>query len=137
MPTSTRRHCAVLVRRMLEGMYPGDAVCAVKDNTLQGYINERDAGRYSFAKATTRRTAANSPDRQFYSGNSPRLGAVCEIDSTKLDVQVWDDKGAVFRPTLTVLFDVASRVPLAWAIHADAPNGYDHALLLARAIVGR
>ncbi|WP_417555646.1 Mu transposase C-terminal domain-containing protein [Microbacterium sp.] len=137
MPTSTRRHCAILVRRLLESMYPGDAVCDIKDNTLQGYINERDAGRYSFDKATTRRTAANSPDRAFYSGNSSRLGAVCEIDSTKLDVQVWDDKGNIFRPTLTVLFDVASRVPLAWAIHADAPNGYDHALLLARAIVGR
>ncbi|WP_156366340.1 Mu transposase C-terminal domain-containing protein [Microbacterium sp. No. 7] len=26
---------------------------------------------------------------------------------------------------------------MAWAIHADSPNGYDHALLLARAIVGR
>lgn len=137
MPTSTRRHCALLVRRTLESMYPGDAVCAVKDGTLQGYINERDAGRYSFAKATTRRTAANSPDREFFSGNASRLGAVCEIDSTKLDVQVWDDRGNVFRPTATVLFDVASRVPLAWAIHADAPNGFDHALLLARAIVGR
>lgn len=137
MPTSTRRHCALLVRRTLEVMYPGDAVCAIKDGTLQGYINERDAGRYSFAKATTRRTAANSPNREFFSGNASRLGAVCEIDSTKLDVQVWDDKGNVFRPTATVLFDVASRVPLAWAIHADAPNGFDHALLLARAIVGR
>lgn len=137
MPTSTRRHCALLVRRTLSEMYPGDAICEIKDGTLQGYINERDAGRYSFAKATTRRTAANSPDREFYSGNASRLGAVCEIDSTKLDVQVWDDKGNVFRPTATVLFDVASRVPLAWAIHADAPNGFDHALLLARAIVGR
>lgn len=137
MPTSTRRHCALLVRRTLSQMYPGDAICEIKDGTLQGYINERDAGRYSFAKATTRRTAANSPEREFFSGNASRLGAVCEIDSTKLDVQVWDDKGNVFRPTATVLFDVASRVPLAWAIHADTPNGFDHALLLARAIVGR
>lgn len=137
MPTSSRRHCAALVRRMLEGAYPGQAVCAVAGNTLQGYINERDAGRYSFEKATTRRTAANSPDRPFGTGNAPRLGQVCEIDSTKLDVQVWDDAGHTFRPTLTVLFDVASRTPLAWAIHADAPGGYDHALLLARAIVGR
>ena len=137
MPTSTRRHCALLIRRTLEDMYAGDAICAIKDGTLQGYINERDAGRYSFAKATTRRTAANSPDREYFSSNASRLGAVCEIDSTKLDVQVWDDKGNVFRPTATVLFDVASRVPLAWAVHADAPNGFDHALLLARAIVGR
>ncbi|MGP6176483.1 Mu transposase C-terminal domain-containing protein, partial [Microbacterium sp. A196] len=137
MPTSSRRHCAALVRRTLEGMYPGDPICAIKDTTLQSYINERDAGRYSFDKATTRRTAANSPDRQFFSGNAHRLGAVCEIDSTTLDVQVWDDKGNTYRPIVTALFDVASRVPLAWAIHSDAPNGYDHALLLARAIVGR
>ncbi|MCG7413471.1 Mu transposase C-terminal domain-containing protein [Microbacterium aurum] len=137
MPTTTRRHCALLVRRMLESMYPGDSVCDIKGTTLQGYINERDAGRYSFDKATTRRTAANSPDRQHFSGNAFRLGAVCEIDSTLLDVQVWDDKGNTYRPTATVLFDVASRVPLAWAIHADSPNGFDHALLLARAIVGR
>lgn len=137
MPTTTRRHCAILVRRTLEGMYPGDPVCNITDTTLQGYINERDAGRYSFDKATTRRTAANSPDRQHFSGNASRLGQVCEIDSTKLDVLVWDDKGGTYRPTATVLFDVASRVPLAWAIHADSPNGLDHALLLARAIVGR
>ncbi|WP_282858955.1 Mu transposase C-terminal domain-containing protein [Pseudoclavibacter helvolus] len=137
MPTSSRRHCAALVRRALEDMYPGDPICSIKDTTLQSYINERDAGRYSFAKATTRRTAANSPDRQFFSGNAHRLGAVCEVDSTTLDVQVWDDKGNTFRPIVTALFDVASRVPLAWAIHADAPNGFDHALLLARAIVGR
>lgn len=137
MPTTTRRHCAVLIRRSLEAMYPGDSICDIKNHTLQGYINERDAGRYSFDKATTRRTAANSPDRQFFSRNVSRLGAVCEIDSTKLDVQVWDDKGNVFRPTATILFDVASRVPMAWAIHANSPNGYDHALLLARAIVGR
>ena len=137
MPTSSRRHCAALVRRTLEAMYPGDEVCAVKDTTLQGYINERDAGRYSFAKSTTRRTRSNSPAREFCSGNAHRLGAVCEIDSTSLDVQVWDEKGNVFRPTVTALFCVASRVPLAWAIHADHPNGFDHALLLARAIVGR
>ncbi|WP_029265175.1 MULTISPECIES: Mu transposase C-terminal domain-containing protein [unclassified Microbacterium] len=137
MSTSSRRHCAALVRRALESMYPGDAICEIKDTTLQGYINERDAGRYSFAKATTRRTASNSPDREYFSGNAHRLGAVCEIDSTKLDVQVWDDKGNIFRPTVTGLFCVGSRIPMAWAIHADSPNGYDHALLLARAIVGR
>lgn len=137
LPTSTRRHCAILVRRALQQMFPDDPLCDIKDNTLQGYINERDAGRYSFEKATSRRTAANSPAREFYSVSAHQLGAVCEIDSTTLDVQVWDDKGNTFRPTLTVLFDVASRVPLAWAIHADSPSGYDHALLLARAIVGR
>lgn len=137
MSTSSRRHCAVLVRRTLESMYPGDAICEIKDTTLQGYINERDAGRYSFAKATTRRTAANSPDREYFSGNAHRLGAVCEIDSTTLDVQVWDEEGNIFRPIVTALFCVASRVPIAWAIHANSPSGYDHALLLARAIVGR
>ncbi|MDQ4215053.1 Mu transposase C-terminal domain-containing protein [Microbacterium capsulatum] len=137
MPTSSRRHCAALVRRALEAMYPGDQICAIKDTTLQGYINERDAGRYSFAKSTTRRTSANSPVREYFSRSAHRLGAVCEIDSTTLDVQVWDEKGTVFRPTVTALFCVASRVPLAWAIHADSPNGFDHALLLARAIVGR
>lgn len=60
MPTSSRRHCAALVRRTLQAMYPGDQICAIKDTTLQGYINERDAGRYSFAKSTTRRTSSNS-----------------------------------------------------------------------------
>lgn len=135
--TSSRRHCAALVRRRLEAMYPGDAICDVKATTLQTYINERDAGRYSFAKATTRRNTSNSPDREYFSGNSHRLGQVCEIDSTTLDVLVWDEKGNEFRPVVTALFCVASRVPLAWAIHANRPNGFDHALLLARAIVGR
>ena len=137
MSTSSRRHCALLVRRTLETMYPGDPIFGVKDTTLQGYINERDAGRYTLGKATTRRNTSNSPDREFFSGNAHGPGAVCEIDSTPLDVQVWDDRGNTFRPTATALFCVASRVPLAWAIHADRPNGFDHALLLARAIVGR
>lgn len=137
MSTSSRRHCAELVRRALQAMYPGDPICEIKGTTLQGYINERDAGRYTFGKATSRRTASNSPDREYFSGTAHRLGQVCEIDSTKLDVQVWDEKGNIFRPTATALFCVGSRVPLAWAIHADSPNGHDHALLLARAIVGR
>ena len=137
LSTRTRRNCTALVRRTLESMYPGDPLCNIKDNTLRGYINERDAGRHSFGNATTRRTTSNSPDRQHSSGNAHRLGQVCEIDSTTLDVQVWDDKGNDYRPTVTALFCVASRVPLAWAIHANAPSGYDHALLLARAIVGR
>lgn len=137
MPTTSRRHCALIVRRALEAMYPGDKICDTKDRTLQGLINERDKGRYSFEKATSRRTAANSPDREYHSVAAHRLGAVCEIDSTPLDVQVWDKKGNVFRPTATVLFCVASRVPIAWALHANSPSGFDHGLLLARAIVGR
>lgn len=137
LPTTSRRHCAHLVRRALEQMYPGEPICDTKDRTLQGLINERDAGRYSFDKSTSRRTASNSPSRKYFSAVAHRLGAVCEIDSTTLDVQVWDDQGNVFRPIATVLFDVASRVPLAWAIHAASPKGFDHALLLARAIVGR
>ncbi|GAA1655926.1 hypothetical protein GCM10009806_26000 [Microbacterium flavum] len=74
MPTSTRRHCALLVRRTLESMYPGDAVGAVKDGTLQGYINERDAGRYSFAKATVAYAANLAPDSisgTFFDVNGP------------------------------------------------------------------
>lgn len=137
MHTTSRRHCAALVRRALEEMYPGDEICLTKERTLQGYINERDAGRYSFDKSTSRRTAANSPDRDYFVAVAHRLGAVCEIDSTTLDVQVWDEKGNVFRPKATILFCVASRVPIAWALHADSPSGFDHALLLARAIVGR
>lgn len=74
--TSSRRHCAALVRRTLEAMYPGDAICDVKATTLQGYINERDAGRYSIAKATTRRNTSNSPDREYFSDNTHRLGQV-------------------------------------------------------------
>ncbi len=110
--TSSRRHCAALVRRRLEAMYPGDAICDVKATTLQTYINERDAGRYSFAKATTRRNTSNSPDREYFSGNSHRLGQVCEIDSTTLDVQVWDEKGNEFRPIVTALF--SSQAEFRW-----------------------
>ncbi|MFM9735676.1 integrase, partial [Streptomyces niveiscabiei] len=91
---------------------------------------ERAAGRHSFGKATTRRNTDNSPKRQYYSGAAYQLGERCEIDSTDLDVLVWDEN-STFRPKLTVLLDVASRVPLAWAIHADSPGGFDHALLLA------
>ena len=72
--TSSKRRCAVLVRRELETTYPGDPLCEIKARTLQGYINERAAGRYSFDKATTRRNTDNSPKRQYYSGAAYQLG---------------------------------------------------------------
>lgn len=137
LATSSRKHFAALVLRDLEAKHPGDQIAQVPQSTLLTYIAERDAGKYGFAKGSTRQSAANSPNRQFGSGEAHQLGERCEIDSTTLDVQVWNHKGQVFRPYLTVLLDVASRVPLAWAIHANAPTGYDHALLIARAIVGR
>ena len=60
-PRVAKKRCAVLVRRALETTYPGDPICEIKARTLQGYINERAAGRYSFDKATTRRNTDNSP----------------------------------------------------------------------------
>lgn len=137
LATSSRKHFAALVVRVLEERYPGDPVTGIPSSTLLSHIAERDAGKYGFGKGSTRQNAANSPNRQFNSGEAYQLGERCEIDSTTLDVQVWNQKGQVFRPYLTVILDVASRVPLAWAIHANPPKGYDHALLLARAIVGR
>lgn len=137
MPTASRRQCAALVLRQLRERFPEDEVCDIKSTTLQYYINERAAGRYSFAKATTRRTAANQPKRTYRSGASFRLGARVEIDSTVMDIQVRDDNGASYRPSLTMMYDPSCCVPVAWAIHAESPNGYDHSLLLARAVIGR
>ncbi|WP_455132478.1 hypothetical protein [Microbacterium aurum] len=35
------------------------------------------------------------------------------------------------------MWDTATAIPLAWAFHPVANKGFDHAVLLASAIVGR
>ena len=87
--------------------------------------------------AKRRQTNALIPRRRF----DPRLvaapGDECQIDHTEFDVLVRMPDGTVGRPHLTILLDKASRSIIAHAFTVGHPTGYDHALLLADALVPR
>lgn len=107
----------------------------VGDRQLRRYIEDRSAGQYLGGLATTRRTAANTPSREFADGVVTRPGARVEIDSTPFDVLVRGEEGS-FRPHLTMMWDVATATPMAWMFHPQAAKGVDHALLLQQAVTG-
>ena len=125
------------VRRRHAEAYP-DVAINVGDKQLGRYVTERSAGRYTLGAATTRRTAANSPNRAYVAATPGRPGAIVEIDSTPFDILLTrDEDGMPYRPTLTLMWDVATAIPLAWAITPGPAKGFDNAALLARAIVPR
>jgi putative transposase len=91
-------------------------------------------GKKHTGKATTRRSQAGTPDRTY--GTSRRMlpGQEVQIDSTVMDVLVMTKKGPQ-RPLLTTMIDVATRSILAYTMRLEGTKGYDHALLLAQALV--
>jgi transposase InsO family protein len=122
------------IKRRMRRDYP-DRPLEVSDRQLRRYIEDRSAGQYLGGLATTRRTAANTPAREFADGIVTRPGARVEIDSTPFDVLVRGDEGS-FRPHLTMMWDVATATPRAWMFHPKAAKGVDHALLLQQAVTG-
>ncbi len=133
-PTANRKKAITQIRRRASR---AEIEIDVTDRTLRRWIAERVAGRHTFGKATTRRTAANSPEREFRTALVLRPGQQVEIDSTPFDLLCRGTDGKPFRPTLTLMWDTATAIPLAWAFHPVANKGFDHAVLLASAIVGR
>lgn len=133
MPTVSRSQVIKLVRLRVAERFP-EYRLELSDRTLRRYIDELDAGRYTFGKATTRRATANKPARSYGFGRSNRPGSRVEIDSTPLDLLVRDEDGRAYRPQLTVMLDVATAVPIAWALSPTAMTSFDQAVLLARSV---
>lgn len=101
-------------------------------------IVKRTAGDQDPTRAAARReTDALVPKRYF----EPRLvaapGDECQADTTVFDALVRMPDGSIERPHLTILMDKKTRSILSHAFTVGAPTGYDHALLLANALVPR
>ena len=90
--------------------------------------------RHTFGNATTRRTQANRPDRDFGRQAPARPGELTEIDSTPLDLMVLYPDGVAGRVDLTVLLDIATRTICAALLRPVATKSVDAAVLLARAM---
>ena len=101
--------------------------------TMYRYFDALYHGKH-VGKATSRRSQAGTPDRTY--GTSRRMlpGQEVQIDSTRMDVFVETKKGPQ-RPILTIMKDVSTRSILAFTIRLEGAKGYDHALLLAQALV--
>jgi putative transposase len=104
--------------------------------TMYRHFNALTEGKHTTGKATTRRSLAKRPSRTYRSRRALLPGDEAQVDSTKLDmlVKVHGLKDPV-RPTLTILQDRATRSIIASTLRIDAATGYDHALLLAQALV--
>jgi transposase InsO family protein len=86
--------------------------------------------------ATTRRTAANSPDREFGRTDAARPGELVMIDTSPLDAFAYDLLTDDYvRVEVTVALDVANRSLLAWTFTAEGTKGIDIGLLLADVLV--
>ncbi|MFJ4175381.1 Mu transposase C-terminal domain-containing protein [Microbacterium sp. NPDC089696] len=103
-------------------------------STVKRYVAALD-GENPTTPARRRETNALAPTRQ----HKPRLvsapGDECQIDTTVFDAFVRFPNGKVERPHLTILIDKRTRSIIAFNFTAGPPSGYDHAVLLANALV--
>lgn len=93
------------------------------------------SGKYTLGSARTRRTAANSPDREFDSRYAWAPGLEMQIDSSPANLEALDYFGHRRRLCLTTMIDKCTRSIAAEGATVVAAKGYDHVLLLARALV--
>jgi len=123
------------VQRYLDDKYGAGEVAVPPKSTFNRYAHMLVDAHYTLDAATTRRTAAASPDRSFGSFVATRPGEVVVFDSTRLDVLAWDpDTNETTAVELTVAMDLCSRSLLAWRLTPAETNRADVALLLADAI---
>jgi transposase InsO family protein len=122
---------------MLQYEDPDDRPPLPSLSTLQRYVTVLSGGKNPTKPGRQRETEALSPTRQ----HRPRLvtapGDECQIDTTRLDAFVRMPDGTVARPFLTILIDKRTRSIIGHNLTATAPTGYDHAVLLAKALVPR
>lgn len=86
------------------------------------------------APSTTKRSAANQPDRPFATIRAERPGQIVMMDTTPLDVLAYDPATNDYVGVeLTYAIDVATRCILAWRLTAEGTKGIDVGGLLADA----
>lgn len=127
------------VKRVLYERYP-EADERPRPPSLSTVIRmvKRLAGDQDPTRSAARReTDALVPKRAFRPRGASAPGDECQVDTTVFDAFVQMPDGKIARPYLTVLLDRKTRSILSHAFTVGPPTGYDHALLLANALVPR
>ena len=134
--TVTESYLHMQVKKVLIRRHQLDRPALPSRATLYRYFKVMDEGKYTTGKATTRRSTANTPDRRYRATRVLLPGEEVQVDSTPMDVLV-KVKGVEggLRPILTIMIDKATRSIIATTLRFEASKGYDHALLLAQAVV--
>ena len=122
------------VQKQLLDLYGDKAPALPGRSTMYRVFAHLTAGLYTTGSAKTRRSVAVSSTRTYRKRRQILPGVEVQVDSTKIDLFV-RTKNGIERPTLTILMDVGSRSIIASTLRLDAAKGYDHALLLAQALV--
>lgn len=116
---------------------PADRPALPSESTVTRLIHRLSADQNPTTSARRRETDALVPRRTF----RPRLvsapGDECQIDTTVFDAFVIMPDGAIRRPHLTILLDKDTYSIIGHSFTDGPPRGYDHALLLANALVPR
>ncbi|NAZ82008.1 DDE-type integrase/transposase/recombinase, partial [Kineococcus sp. R8] len=135
--TGTRSRLLLRVEQRLRLEHGEDIAEQILPSRTSFYrlIAALDAGRYTFGDATTRRSAANRPERPFTPTVATRPGEQVQIDATLLDVMVEYSDGVHGRAEVTLAIDVATRSICAALLSPRASKSVDTAMLLARMIV--
>nr|WP_194425510.1 Mu transposase C-terminal domain-containing protein [Microbacterium aquimaris] len=106
-------------------------------STVQRYIAYLDGDRKTTGHAEQNKSKSKSPDGRFRSRLATAPGDECQVDTTTFDSFVKLPDGTVGRPCLSVLVCKRTRSIMAHNFTAGAPTGFDHAVLVARALVPR
>lgn len=107
------------------------------DASMYRYLHALAPAKNLSAKATTRRSAADRPQRTFGKNSQRFPGAEVQVDSTVLDVLVRTANGKPQRPTVSILLDIGTRMVLGVTLRLKATKGIDHVYLLAQALTPR
>lgn len=123
------------IRHEASRQHPDEPGLVPSDRQLRRLIDVLDA-RFKLKKtAKLRETMKSAPKRPFNRQRVLRPGERTEIDSTPLDVMVYDPKGEPYRPILTILLDVATQAIIAFTLRPRSAKAIDHALMVARIAV--
>ncbi|MEC5186232.1 putative transposase [Cryobacterium sp. MP_3.1] len=132
--TVTRGKVMADAKKELRRKY-GDEVTLPHVSTLYRYLDALSAGKETFGLATRRRSRARSPQHTYGAIAATRPGEFAQIDSTKMDVLAFDERGKPCRVTVSLLIDVFTCSIISFVMRPEALKGVDQALLLARAFV--
>ena len=103
-------------------------------SSLYRHTKSLSKGRGTSGRATTRRSIAGTPDDMYTTHRHILPGQEVLVDSHTMDIMVRTAHGPQ-RPILTIMIDSATRCIVSITIRLKATKGYDHALLLAQALV--
>lgn len=136
-PTYTRIRAELHRKLIKQYTDPEDRPQLPSLKTVERYVIKLAGNQNPVKPARQRETAALSPKNQHRPRQVSAPGDECQMDSTILDCLVRFPNGNIRRPHLTILVDKRTRSIVAYNFTEGAAKGFDHATLLANALVPR